>query len=441
MTMEILSLGQSEQPLVSNYFCKAPELNSLSMFQAIRYRLLFSYLTVLTVILGVFALTVRTTFAHSLKAELADRLVVLAEASSGQLDLEGEELAVDGEDLILNSNQTVQWFDLQGNIIGQRGNDPLTLPFDPNQKFQSQTLPDPAQSITLPVKEEEKNDRLIGYVRASESLAGINKTLQRLDLGLGGGVVLALVLSGFGGIWLTRQAMQPIEKSFQRLQQFTADASHELRNPLMAVKSNAFVALKYAEGIRESDAEKFRAIASATSQMTALTEDLLLLARTDQAPTQKYDRVNLTIVLEELVQLYSAQAELKHIHLKGHIQSPLELSGDAVQLTRLFTNLIGNALCYTPEQGSIEILASQEESQILVSVQDTGVGIAPDQIEHIFARFWRADRDRSYGSGFGLGLAIAQNIARNHGGAIAIASQLGTGSCFTVRLPVDAELY
>ena len=143
--------------------------------------------------------------------------------------------------------------------------------------------------------------------------------------------------------------------------------------------------------------------------------------------------------MQELVQLYSAQAELKQIHLKGQILEDLEVFGDRVQLTRLFTNLISNALHYTLEQGYIEIITSHEGNQILVSVQDTGVGIAPDQLEHIFDRFWRADRSRAYGSGFGLGLAIAQNIAQNHGGAIALTSQLGAGSCFTVRLPVDAN--
>lgn len=409
------------------------------MFQATRYRLLFSYLTVLTVILGVFAIAVRVTFAHSLREELADRLAVLAEASSAELDLEGEQLAADGADILLDSNQAVQWFDIQGHLIDQKGNETLALPLNPRQRFQTQTLPYPAQGITLPVREEERNDELIGYVRASESLEGIYGTLRRLDWGLGGGVVLALVLSGLGGIWLTHQSMQPIEKSFQRLQRFTADASHELRNPLMAIKSNAAVALKYAEGIRESDAEKFQAIASATTQMTALTEDLLLLARTDQAPPQKQDKVNLTMLLEELVQLYSPQAEIKNLHLKRQILEHLEVSGDAVQLTRLFTNLINNALHYTLDQGSIEIQTHYQESKILVTVHDTGVGIAPDQIEHIFDRFWQADRSRSHGSGFGLGLTIAQNIAQNHGGLITVTSQLEAGSCFTVRLPVDAD--
>lgn len=407
------------------------------MFQTIRYQLLLSYLIVLTLILGVFAIAVRTIFAHSLKQDLSNRVAVLAEVASGALDLEGKELKVDDSDLLLNSNQAVQWFDLEGKLVGQRGNNPLTLPVNPKKKAQSQTLPKPAEGVTLPVLEEEKNNQLIGYVRASESLEEVHKTLRQLDLGLSGGVVLALILSGVGGIWLTHQAMQPIEKSFRRLQQFTADASHELRNPLMAIKSNAAVALKYAEDIRVSDAEKFRAIASATTQMTALTEDLLILARTDQVPTSTQNRVNLTALLEDLVQLYRAEAEIKQIDLKGQILEHLEVFGDLVQLNRLFTNLISNALRYTLEQGLIEIQTHREGRQILVNVRDTGVGMAPDHLEQIFDRFWRADRSRFQGSGFGLGLAIAQGIAQNHNGSITVTSQLSVGSCFTVRLPVN----
>lgn len=134
----------------------------------------------LTVILAVFAIAVRVT-ATSLREELEDRLAILAETSSGELDLEGEELAVDGEDLLLNSHQAVQWFDTQGHLIEQRGNDPLTLPFAPDQTFQTQILPYPAQGITLPVTEEEKNEELISYLRASESRAGIYETLRQLD--------------------------------------------------------------------------------------------------------------------------------------------------------------------------------------------------------------------------------------------------------------------
>ncbi len=108
--------------------------------------------------------------------------------------------------------------------------------------------------------------------------------------------------------------MQPIESSFQRLKQFTADASHELRSPLMVIKSNASVALKYPKEMRATDAEKFQAIASATNQMTRLTEDLLFLARTDKIPSRDGANVNLTSILSDLVQLYQPQAEAKRIH-------------------------------------------------------------------------------------------------------------------------------
>ena len=413
------------------------------MFQTIRYRLLISYLAVLTVILGVFAIAVRITFAQSLDQQLTSRLENLARASALHLGFKDktsetnadDELEVDDKELLVSSNQGIQWFDAQGGLLGAQGNYVLKLPFNPDQALQMQITPYPAKGFTIPVHDIETG-KFLGYTRVSESTQDLNDTLQTLDLKLGGGVVMALALSAIGGIWLTRQAMQPIETSFRQLQQFTADASHELRNPLMAIKSNAAVALKYAEGIRTSDTKKFQAITSAASQMTALTEDLLLLARTDQAPAQTQSQVNLTELLEDLVQLHRTEAALKQVDLKDQILEQLVMLGDAVQLTRLFTNLMSNAVRYTP-RGLIEIQTVREDSQIVVQVRDTGVGIAPEQIEQIFDRFWRADRSRSYGAGFGLGLAIAQRIAQNHGGSITVTSQLSVGSCFTVCLPAN----
>lgn len=426
------------------------------MFKAIRYQLLLSYLVVLAIILGVFAIAVRIIFARSLDHQLTNRLENVARASALNLgfkdeesaadakgntsktDAEDNELEVDTEETLVSSNQGIQWFDTEGNLLAEQGDYVLKLPFNSEQTIQTQTTPYSAKGFTIPVNENETG-KFVGYTRVSESTQDLNDTLRDLDLGLGVGVVTALALSSLGGLWLTHQAMQPIEKSFRRLQQFTADASHELRNPLMAIKSNAAVALKYAAGIRTLDADKFRAIASATTQMTALTEDLLMLARTDQMPTLTQNRVNLTVLLEDLVQLYDAEANIKQIALKGQILEHLVVIGDAVQLNRLFTNLISNALHYTPEHGLIEIQTEHECSHIIVKIKDTGVGIAPDQLDHIFDRFWRADRSRSYGSGFGLGLAIAQGIAQTHRGSITVTSQLNIGSCFTVRLPAQPD--
>lgn len=271
-------------------------------------------------------------------------------------------------------------------------------------------------------------------MRASQSLEDFDETLQKLDLGLGGGIIVALLFSSAGGVILTRQAMQPIEESFQRLKQFTADASHELRSPLMAVKSNTAVALKYPEGMRDTDAEKFQAIASATNQMTRLTEDLLFLARTDSLPTYSKEIMDLTLILQNLIQLYQPHAEAKNISLNSQLTENIHLLGDSVQLTRLFTNLIQNAINYTLPEGVINVTASCVGSYVIVKVQDTGIGIAPEQLAKTFERFWRADSSRSYWGGSGLGLAIAQAIAQYHDGLITVTSQLGVGSCFTVRL-------
>lgn len=414
-----------------------------SVFQKIRYRLLLSYFVVFASLLGIFALAVRVCFTRIITQEMTEKLTALAEGAAVNAELEDGFWKI-GDNVYSKSlvarKEALQWFDPQGRLIAQQGLAVLTLPLLDSEPMQIQPGKIRIQGVTLPIIDSDDR-RLIGYVRASQSLEELDETLQKLDWGLGSGIVMALVLSGLGGVFLTRQAMQPIEQTFQRLKQFTADASHELRSPLMAIKTNATVALKYPEGMRPTDAEKFSAIASASNQMSRLTEDLLLLARTDNVPSRDRDAVNLTVILEKLVQLYKPEAEAKQINFKSQLTGHLYLWGNSVQLTRLFTNLIENALHYTPSGGVVEIKTSHVGSSVYVKVQDTGVGILPEHLDQVFERFWRADQSRSYwAGGSGLGLAIAQAIAQNHGGLITVTSQLGVGSCFTVRLPAAASL-
>ncbi|MEH2163514.1 MAG: HAMP domain-containing sensor histidine kinase [Nostoc sp.] len=408
------------------------------MFQKIRYRLLSSYLVVFASLLGIFAIAVRFAFTRSLTEQITDKLTAIGKGAAANVEFEKGRLTIESDfrpqDLIAY-HQALQWFDTQGNLISQQGKTSLILPFVPNKIVQIQTGKIPIQAVTVPIIASD-NSQLVGYVRVSQSLEESHETLQQLDLGLGGGIFITLVLSSIGGILLTRQAMQPIEESFARLKQFTADASHELRSPLMAIKINAELPLEYPEEIGPKDAEKFHAIANATKQMTRLTEDMLILARTDRVSNQDRNTLNLTSILENIIKLYKPQAEAKQIHLKIQLTPNIQLIGDSVQLTRLFTNLLENALYYTPSGGIVEIKTSRVGSQLYVNLQDTGVGIAPEYIDKVFERFWRADQSRSYWSGgSGLGLAIAQAIAQNHGGLISVTSQLGVGSCFTVRLP------
>lgn len=404
------------------------------MFQQIRVRLLCYYLAVLMAILATFAIVARSVFARTLYDQLIERLFTLGQSVAASADYENGVLQPDDytntESLVVQ-RRALQWFDWQGQEIERQGEDILTIPVWPERPIQIQNRQ--FLGVTVPIKD---GDRPVGYVRVSESLDEINRELRNLDLGLGGGILIALTLSGVGGIWLNRQAMKPIEQSFQRLQQFTADASHELRSPLMAIKSNAAVALKYPEGIRPSDAEKFEAISSAIRQMTSITEDLLFLARNERVPQQNWERINLVALLVHLVQLYQPEAAERSIQLKADLPEFLWIMGDVAQLTRLFTNLIDNALHYTPPGGNIDVKVEHTAAYVDIHIHDTGVGIAPEHIEKVFDRFWRADRSRAqWEGGAGLGLSIAQSIAHAHNGKITVFSQPGMGSCFSVRLP------
>ncbi len=409
------------------------------MFQKTQYKLLLSYFIIFSALLGIFALAVRLIFTYSLNEKLTETLTILGQNAASNAEFEQDKLKLESDlpvKELINRHQSLQLFDTQGGLVFQEGQYVLNLPLSLQEKVQQQKIKNfSLRSVTLPIIYSE-NNRLIGYVRVSQSLEEIDETLGRLDLGLTSGVFITLALSCIGGIFLTRKVMQPIEESFLRLKQFTADASHELRSPLMAITANVEVALENSEELRSKDIKKFEAIGSAADQITHLVEDLLLLARSDSIDIQKREAVNIEEILHNLIELYQPQANTKQINLKTNTSKQLFVMGDSVQLTRVFANLIENALKYTPDDGIVEIKTVQNNQQIDIEINDTGIGMTPEELQHIFERFWRADTARSYRmKGFGLGLAIAKNFVQNHGGNLTVSSKPNVGSCFTVSLP------
>lgn len=201
---------------------------------------------------------------------------------------------------------------------------------------------------------DQKTLQLEGYIRASESTKEVEVLLQKLSWGLGLGGIMALFFSRIGGMWLTQQALEPIEQSFQRLKQFTADASHDLPSPLTAINTAVEVMQSHPERIHPLDAKKLVAIASATDQLTHLAEDLLFLARTDAAvapQSLEWTSVPLDEILQNLVELLQPQAQAKGITVTSHLLAGICVNGDATQLTRLFSNLLENVLKYTRRGG------------------------------------------------------------------------------------------
>jgi OmpR-family two-component system manganese-sensing sensor histidine kinase len=204
----------------------------------------------------------------------------------------------------------------------------------------------------------------------------------------------------------------------------------------MAISSNVEVALKYPEGMREEDHEVFAAIDSATRQMTRLTEDLLVLARSDRQQPPVKASIDLSALLTDLVALYQPQAQASGITLNSAIASDLQLWGDRDQLTRALTNLIQNALQYTPAGGEVSVNAQTDYQHIQIMVKDTGMGIAPEHLPRVFERFWRADAARTHDQGgSGLGWQLPRQLCNSMVERLPLAVNPGRGAASKCSCP------
>jgi heavy metal sensor kinase len=227
-----------------------------------------------------------------------------------------------------------------------------------------------------------------------------------------------------------------LESSFKRIAEFTADASHELKTPICALRGEAEVLLsrnrpleEYREGLAHF-IERF-------DHLNRMINDLILLSKFDSSQVElKMDSLRLDLLVQDIGDLFKILAEQKGIDLQvGQVQE-VTMMGDKVRLQQLFTNLIDNAIKYTSE-GSIRITVEKDGQNAVVRVRDTGIGIPQGEQEKIFKRFYRADKSRSKeGGGVGLGLSIAEWIAKTHQGKIEVVSELNQGSVFSVYLPI-----
>jgi OmpR-family two-component system manganese-sensing sensor histidine kinase len=414
------------------------------MLKGLGLHLLLAYLTVIAGVFGTSAMAVYFFFVNSLYQQLDSRLLTLAQSATPTLtDLKiygADHLQrrdeIPWQDLFRRNRQTLTWFDADGEVIAKQGDIEVNYP----AREGILTLGN-VRTYTIAVylrRPGEPTPTLEGYIRASESIEDVRQLISRLRWGFAMGGGLALGLSAVGGVWLVQKSLAPTRKSLEQLRQFTADASHELRSPLTAIKTSVDVILKHPERIHPKDEKKLAAIASATSQMTHLVEDLLFLARSDTAiaPHVEREPVLLNKVLQELVNVLELQAAERGLVLTAELLPDVVVIGDEPKLSRLFSNLMENALQYTPRGGRVSVTMRKSGKMILVNVSDTGIGIAPERLPLVFQRLWRADRARSYrAGGLGLGLSIALAIAHQHEGSITVSSRVGEGSTFQVRLP------
>ncbi len=227
-----------------------------------------------------------------------------------------------------------------------------------------------------------------------------------------------------------------IDAAFAAQQQFLADASHELRNPLAIIRTNADLALSDPDPQQEELRQAVVVVKRASDRMARLVDDLLALARRE-APTFAIEPVDLGRAASEASDEFVAPAEARGIVLDRAVAPGVVVMGDTDALKRAIANLLENAVRLAPVDSRIRLAVGSERDLAWVAVSDEGPGIAPEHQSKVFDRFWRADKGRSRADGgTGLGLSIVRQIAQTHGGDVQLQSRVGVGSTFTIWLPV-----
>lgn len=442
------------------------------MFQTTRRRLALWYTAVTAVLLLLFASGFYLYVRNTLVERIDDTLNHVVEVVERSLVVEPTNLSSENNPYQVNVEASfgsraetveddhidLEWFSSTGKLLWSTLSEPLNLPIHVNSDGETvrASLDHSLRQITEQVQVDHQ---VLGYLRVSHPWFEVTKPTQQLIVDLILGTSLVLVLVALIGWFLSRLAMEPIQESYQHLKQFTADASHELRNPIALIQTNVQVALANPQLNPQEQRQQLEMLERLTRRLSHLVDDLLFLARQDGGIVQpQYQSCPLDAVLMEVVEEQRAITQDKGVGLILDLgesietsgQDPFNLQGDYEQLVRLFTNLVSNSIHYTLPGGKIAVtlrpLLRSGVSYLQVKVNDTGVGIPESAMPHLFDRFYRADSTRTYnrGSGLntsntatgsGLGLAIAQAIVENHRGQIQVDSTLNQGTTFTVLLP------
>lgn len=468
----------------------------------IRLRLILWYTAILFFILLIFSVAVYIGLTRSLLVSVDNHLQREVGEILGNLNFEaGEDDEAEreaGEDgagikLSYTPEEGVYWRILDANA------QPLVDPghfenasFDPavltagHTQFEYATLAGnvPIRLYTAPFVIEQQG---AGILQVAESYRHIQEVQQQLVLLLALGIPFTLLAASAGGWFLASSALNPIDRitraadqisardlhqrlhldlpndevgrlaatfdrmlarlddAFERQRRFIADASHEMRTPLTILKGDVEVALNRPRTVQEYR-ETLELVNDTTDRLTSVVHELFLLARADnnQFPLQS-ESLDLASLLTREVSKLLPRAVKGGIALNLDVPDELVIEGDPAKLSRLFMNLIDNAIKYSDSGDEVRVTALAGPAEACVAIADTGPGIPAEHLPHLFERFYRIDKARSRqttdanGSGAGLGLSIAQWLAQIHGGRIEVESQVGEGATFRVWLPLQQE--
>jgi len=287
-------------------------------------------------------------------------------------------------------------------------------------------------SLRYMMRSEDGGTR-IAFLDVSDDMSSIRNTILLSVLFCALSIAAFFVISLFLSSWVLR----PVEHAWRQQKRFVADASHELKTPLTVILANIGILKSKGSSTIDEQAVWIENTEAETKRMKGLVDDLLFLAKTDDAKnTTVYDKVNLSDVFFSTALALESLAFERDVGLDTDGIAPyVNVAGDVGQLRQLVGILLDNAIKYSAENGTVTLTLARKQNKVVLTVHNGGIPITPEDLGHLFERFYRADRSRSK-EGYGLGLSIAQSIVKAHKGAISVESASEKGTTFTVEIPL-----
>jgi two-component system OmpR family sensor kinase len=446
-------------------------MDSNQLFAQTRWRLTRGYAGIFSLIFSIFALGVYEAIVHAHKITLNQELETVGGTIHDSLEttlVEPEQLNPQifnlFPDICLVSNQChrssqsdthfigaieqgqyyLQFFDLSGDLVAIVGRQPQGLSINYNPKtWQDLRDDDNIRYRQISLELHTQDNQKWGYLHLGKSMEQFDRYVNNVRWILLLGLPLIIAIVVLLSWYLAGQAMQPIYHSYRQIQQFTADAAHELRTPLAAIQATIESSLMSPQISEEDSQDVLITIKRQNQRLSSLVADLLTLCRMErQVVWSSKSKVVVNDLIMDIAEEFAALALSQEITLDYQIKTPeiLTVIGDEEQLYRLIANLTINAIQNTDKQGKVTLVLQQKYQEVVMEVIDTGIGISEEEQKLIFDRFYRVNKARSREKGgSGLGLAIAQAIAIHHGGRIEVHSQLGKGSTFSLYLPINLK--
>jgi signal transduction histidine kinase len=408
------------------------------MFRSLRLKLTLINVLVMALLLLLFVVGTFVIMREQLFNQSQQLMQIMAsEAGSGSVS-----------DPRAHSKHLAEYFylktDAYGKIIESSSDLPLVIEqlaplvdetlHRPNSKGEVDFQDETYTYLRVPLKQSP--GFVISFVDLHQDREILGKLLSSLTIG----GLICLVLAYYGSRFMADRAMAPIKKSWQRQQDFVADASHELRTPLTVVQVNLELVKGNPEEIVSSQSKWLDHSLLETKRMSKLVDDLLFLARADsQQQILEIKQFSLDIVLRDVLESFRPLAETGGISLESSLDSEIRYWGDAFRIKQLLVILLDNALKYTPSGGQVNLNLQNRDTFAEIAVSDNGEGIPAEHLAKIFERFYRVDKARSrQKEGTGLGLAIADWIIRSHHGQVKVFSSPGKGTTFVISLPLQS---